>query len=171
MLQKQPPKVFCKKGVLKNFAILTGKHLYWSLFAGLQVCFSFFYLLFLFCFQYKHTISTKTLVHKINFKIKLQFVFTKILGVWGLKEKTKTTNKQTNERNKQHKNRGKEIPSQPNPFFRKIFHVQCTCFYLKILLSNKHKPFMSWNNVIYLCHFLVNKRHQHFCFPTNIAKL
>ena len=28
----------CKKGVLKNFAILTWKHLCWSLFAGLQVC-------------------------------------------------------------------------------------------------------------------------------------
>ena len=25
--QKQPPEVFCKKGVLKNFAKLTGKHL------------------------------------------------------------------------------------------------------------------------------------------------
>ena len=30
--QKQPPKVFCKKGVLKNFAHFTGKHLCWSLF-------------------------------------------------------------------------------------------------------------------------------------------
>ena len=26
------PEVFCKKGVLKNFAIFTGKHLCWSLF-------------------------------------------------------------------------------------------------------------------------------------------
>ena len=30
--QKQPPEVSCKKTVLKNFAILTGKHLYWNLF-------------------------------------------------------------------------------------------------------------------------------------------
>ena len=37
-----PPQVFHKKGALKNFAILTGKHLSWSLFfdkvAGLQAC-------------------------------------------------------------------------------------------------------------------------------------
>ena len=26
------PEVFCKKGVLKNFAVFTGKHLCWSLF-------------------------------------------------------------------------------------------------------------------------------------------
>ena len=26
------PEMFCKKGVLKNFAIFTGKHLCWSLF-------------------------------------------------------------------------------------------------------------------------------------------
>ena len=26
-LQKQPPEVFCKKGVLRNFAKFTGKHL------------------------------------------------------------------------------------------------------------------------------------------------
>ena len=31
-LQKQPPEVFYKKAILKNFAILTGKHLCWSLF-------------------------------------------------------------------------------------------------------------------------------------------
>ena len=30
--QKQPPQVFCKKNVLKNFANLTGKHLCCSLF-------------------------------------------------------------------------------------------------------------------------------------------
>ena len=30
--QKQPPKVFCKKGVLKNFAKFTGEHLCQSLF-------------------------------------------------------------------------------------------------------------------------------------------
>ena len=30
--QNQPPEVFCKKGVLKNFAIFTGKDLCWSLF-------------------------------------------------------------------------------------------------------------------------------------------
>ena len=30
-IQKQPPEVFYKKAVFKNFAILTGKHLYWSL--------------------------------------------------------------------------------------------------------------------------------------------
>ena len=53
--------------------------------------------------------------------------------------KTTKTNKQINETNK-HKKREKEIPSQPNPFFQKIFHMQFSCFYLKILLS-KHKPF------------------------------
>ena len=31
-IQKQPPEVFCKKGVLKNFANFTGKHPCWSLF-------------------------------------------------------------------------------------------------------------------------------------------
>ena len=31
-VQKQPPEVFFKKGVLKNFANLTEKHLCWSLF-------------------------------------------------------------------------------------------------------------------------------------------
>ena len=30
-VQKQPPEVFLKKGVLKQFANLTGKHLCWSL--------------------------------------------------------------------------------------------------------------------------------------------
>ena len=30
--QKQSPKLFCKKAVLKNFAIFTGKHLCWCLF-------------------------------------------------------------------------------------------------------------------------------------------
>ena len=25
--QEQPPEVFCKKGVLRNFAMFTGKHL------------------------------------------------------------------------------------------------------------------------------------------------
>ena len=38
ILEKQPLEVFCKKGVLKNVAIFTGKYLCWSLFAGLQVC-------------------------------------------------------------------------------------------------------------------------------------
>ena len=38
ILQKQPPEVFCKKGVLKIFSIFTRKHLCRSLFAGLQVC-------------------------------------------------------------------------------------------------------------------------------------
>ena len=39
--QKQSPNVFCKKGVLKNFANFTGKHMFKSLFkevAGLQAC-------------------------------------------------------------------------------------------------------------------------------------
>ena len=30
--QKQPPEKFCKKAILKNFAIFTGKHLCWRLF-------------------------------------------------------------------------------------------------------------------------------------------
>ena len=32
LYQKQSPEVFCKKGVLKNFAKFTGKNLYQSLF-------------------------------------------------------------------------------------------------------------------------------------------
>ena len=31
-MKKQPPEVFYKKGVLKNFENLTGKHMYQSLF-------------------------------------------------------------------------------------------------------------------------------------------
>ena len=31
-IQKQPLEVFCKKCVLKNFTLFTGKHLCWSLF-------------------------------------------------------------------------------------------------------------------------------------------
>ena len=31
-IQKQPPEVFYKKTILKNFAKLTGKHLCWSFF-------------------------------------------------------------------------------------------------------------------------------------------
>ena len=31
-LKKQPPEVFYKKSCFKNFAVFTGKHLYWSLF-------------------------------------------------------------------------------------------------------------------------------------------
>ena len=30
--EKQPPEVFCKKSLLKNFVNFTGKHLWWSLF-------------------------------------------------------------------------------------------------------------------------------------------
>ena len=33
IMQKQPPVKFCKKAVLKNFAIFTGKHLCWRLFS------------------------------------------------------------------------------------------------------------------------------------------
>ena len=32
MNQKQPPEASCKKAILKNFVIFTGKHLCWSLF-------------------------------------------------------------------------------------------------------------------------------------------
>ena len=32
MIQKQPPKVFCKNGALRNFAKFTGKHLWQSFF-------------------------------------------------------------------------------------------------------------------------------------------
>ena len=32
LFQKQPPEVFYKKAVLKNFAIFTGKHMCWNLF-------------------------------------------------------------------------------------------------------------------------------------------
>ena len=39
LLQKQPPEVFFKKALLKNFAIFPGKHLCWNLFSiKLQVC-------------------------------------------------------------------------------------------------------------------------------------
>ena len=34
-IQKQPPQVFCKRAVLRNFAIFAGqagKHLHWNLF-------------------------------------------------------------------------------------------------------------------------------------------
>ena len=31
--QKQPPEVFYKKAAFDNFAIFTGKHLFWSLFS------------------------------------------------------------------------------------------------------------------------------------------
>ena len=31
-LQRHSPEAFCKKGVLKNFANFTGRHLCWSLF-------------------------------------------------------------------------------------------------------------------------------------------
>ena len=31
-IQKQPPEVFYKKDVFKNFGIFTGKHVCWSLF-------------------------------------------------------------------------------------------------------------------------------------------
>ena len=40
-VQKQPPEVFFRKDVLKNFAYFTGKQLRWSLFnkvAGPQAC-------------------------------------------------------------------------------------------------------------------------------------
>ena len=32
LVKKQPPEVFCKNSVLKNFTNFTGKHLCWSLF-------------------------------------------------------------------------------------------------------------------------------------------
>ena len=38
ILKKQPPEVFFKKCVLKNFVVLTGKHLCWNLFTDLQFC-------------------------------------------------------------------------------------------------------------------------------------
>ena len=36
-LQKQPPEVFCKKGVLRNFTKFTGKHLCQSLFFNVRL--------------------------------------------------------------------------------------------------------------------------------------
>ena len=36
--KKQPPEVYCEKGVLKNFAKLTGKHLFESLFFNKVAC-------------------------------------------------------------------------------------------------------------------------------------
>ena len=38
-IQKQPPEVFCKKGVLKHFAKFLGKHLCQSLFLNKVACF------------------------------------------------------------------------------------------------------------------------------------
>ena len=37
--QKQPPELFCKNAVLKNFAILIRKYLCWSLFLFQHICF------------------------------------------------------------------------------------------------------------------------------------
>ena len=37
-MQKQPPQVFSEKGVLKNFANFTGKHLYQKLFFNKVAC-------------------------------------------------------------------------------------------------------------------------------------
>ena len=38
MTKKQLPEVFCERGILKKFAVFTGKKLCWSVFGGLQVC-------------------------------------------------------------------------------------------------------------------------------------
>ena len=78
-----------------------------------------------------------------NFKIKITICLHKTTR--------QQTSKQINETNII-KKQEKEIPSQPNPFFQKIFHIQFSCFYLKILLR-KHKLFMLWNNVIYYVPF------------------
>ena len=68
--QKQPPEVFCKKGVLRNFAKFAGKHLYRGLFlnkvAGLrpatllkrEILAHVFSCKF--CENYKNTFSYKT---------------------------------------------------------------------------------------------------------------
>ena len=37
-IQKQPPDVFYKKNVLKNFVKFTGKHMYWDLFFDKVAC-------------------------------------------------------------------------------------------------------------------------------------
>ena len=37
LLQRQPPDMFCKKGVLNNFTLFTGKHVCWRL---QHVCFT-----------------------------------------------------------------------------------------------------------------------------------
>ena len=96
----------------------------------------------------------------MNFEIKFTICLRKSFRNVKLKRKNRIrqqTNKQINETNNIKTER--EMPSQPNPFFRKICYMQLTCFYLKILLSG-HKPFMLWNNVIYFvlfpckCHFL-----------------
>ena len=62
-IQKHSSKVFYKKAVIKNFAILTGKHLCWSLFLiKLEAWnkkhkrFFFFKLEYLFCQRRKDTI-------------------------------------------------------------------------------------------------------------------
>ena len=33
-MQKQPSEVFCKRGVMRNFVMFTGKHKWWNLFFG-----------------------------------------------------------------------------------------------------------------------------------------
>ena len=43
--QKQPPGMFCEKGVLKNLINFTGKHLCWSLFVTELWAFNSAYLL------------------------------------------------------------------------------------------------------------------------------
>ena len=60
-VQKQPPEVFCKKGVLKNFANFTGKHLCWSLF---QACSFIKKRLQQWCFPVKFTKFLRTSILK-----------------------------------------------------------------------------------------------------------
>ena len=41
--QKQPPEVFCKNGVLRNFAKFTGKHLSSNIIEGIKAVLFFFH--------------------------------------------------------------------------------------------------------------------------------
>ena len=65
------------------------------------------------------------LVHKINFKMSITICLRKNLTKVSLRRKKKKLTKTTKITSK-HKKREKEIPSQLNPFFRKIFDMQFT---------------------------------------------
>ena len=68
LFQKQPPEVFCRKSVLKNFANFIGKHLYWSLFFMKFQTFSAFQLFY-----------KRTLTQDIFFVKFAKFLWTPIL--------------------------------------------------------------------------------------------
>ena len=69
-VQKQPPEVFCKKGI-QNFANFTGKHLCWSL---LQTCNFINKRLKHWCFPVKFAKFLRTSIFKNNCERPFLFV-------------------------------------------------------------------------------------------------